>query len=86
VVFIRATIYTPNASLRAPRVFAYVEGIAGSLAQDGNVCMPPQLTENKVADVVMNFLEAHPELRPASAASVGYIALQRAFPCEDQAH
>ncbi len=63
--------------------FAYVEGIAGALAQDGNVCMPPQLTGNKVADVVMNFLEAHPELRPASAASVGYISLQRAFPCKD---
>jgi Rap1a immunity proteins len=41
---------------------------------------------NKVADVVMDFLGDHPELRPASAASIAYIALQRAFPCEEQAH
>jgi hypothetical protein len=66
--------------------FAYVEGIADALAHDGNVCIPPQLTGNKVADVIMDFLGDHPELRPASGASIGVIALQRAFPCEGQAH
>lgn len=62
--------------------FAYVEGIADALAHDGNICIPTQLIGNKVADVVMDFLGAHPELRTASAASIGYIALQRAFPCK----
>jgi len=66
--------------------FAYVEGIADALVHDGNACIPPQLTGNKVADVVMDFLGDHPELRPASAASICYIALQRAFPCKEQAH
>ncbi len=66
--------------------FAYVEGMADVLTQDGNVCIPPQLTGNKVADVIMDFLGDHPELRPANAASIGSIALQRVFPCKEQAH
>ena len=66
--------------------FAYVEGIADAFAQDGSVCIPPQLIGNKVADVVMDFLGDHPELRRASAASIAYIALQRVFPCKEQAH
>jgi hypothetical protein len=63
--------------------FAYVEGIADAFAHDGNICIPTQLIGNKIADVVMDFLGAHPELRTASAASIGYIALQRAFPCKE---
>jgi hypothetical protein len=59
--------------------------MADALAQDGSVCIPPQLIGNKVADVVIDFLGDHPELRPASAASIGSIALQRAFPCKEQA-
>jgi hypothetical protein len=66
--------------------FSYVEGIADALAQNGNVCIPPQFTGNKVAKIVMDFLGDHPELRPASAASIAFIALQRAFPCEEQTH
>jgi Rap1a immunity proteins len=86
-----SAFYTGNdlyvqCTAKSAACIAYVEGTADALAQDGNVCIPPQLTGNKVADVIMDFLGDHPELRPASAASIGYIALQRAFPCADQAH
>jgi hypothetical protein len=51
---------------------------------DGHLACAPErdVTSGKLADITLNFLRLHPELRHHAAASVVARALGDAFPCQ----
>ena len=64
----------------------YVEGVADTLAADEyltgwNACLVGGLTDVQLRDVVVKFLEGHPEERHFAAAALVAQALAKAFPC-----
>jgi hypothetical protein len=69
---------------------SYIMGIADAMtdAQESGqsvagwrACLPEGVTQDQTRDIAVLFLEAHPELRPYSAASLVAEALAEAFPC-----
>ena len=52
-------------------------GILGRTA-----CFPEHVTAGQTRDVVMRYLEQHPDARHYSAASIAATALMEAFPCK----
>ena len=47
-----------------------------------SACIPKQVKTEQVRDVVVQYLNAHPEKRHEPAAARTLIALQAAFPCK----
>jgi Rap1a immunity proteins len=47
-------------------------------------CEPPGVTAGQVKDVVVRYLEKHPESRHAVGASLVLAALYEAFPCSNR--
>ena len=71
----------------------YIAGIAdamGTSLADGShpavagwqACFPQGVSGGQVRDVAINYLQAHPEQRQLSAASLVAHALSEAFPCK----
>ena len=63
----------------------YVEAVADTVAGRANTygtaCMTENVIGNQVTDVVVKWLESHPEARSYSGQSVVVAALVQAFPC-----
>jgi Rap1a immunity proteins len=59
----------------------YVAGVADSYEVLGVVCVPSKVTLGQLQDVVLKYLDAHPEGRHNIAASLVLKALTEAFPC-----
>ena len=61
--------------------FGYILGVTDALTYDGNHCREKAITTGQIKDVVIAYLEKHPEERHYSAPSIIYNALQEALPC-----
>jgi len=61
----------------------YVIGVTDALSLLGAICTPEHSTARQAIDVVVKYLQAHPEQRPLSAAMQVRGALQEAFPCKE---
>jgi hypothetical protein len=65
----------------------YIAGIVDTLmvmnvvTQNKMICPPNNIELGQAVDVTVNYLRAHPEKRQVSAASMAFVALTRAFPC-----
>jgi len=62
----------------------YVIGVADTYKALGAslvVCLPRNATEGQVGDVVLKYLDDHPEERHHKAATLALTALTLAFPC-----
>ena len=65
----------------------YVTGVtealywAGDRGRDGSACVPDEVTLGQMVDVVVRFLQIHPEVRHHAAIIVVRAALGAAFPC-----
>ena len=55
---------------------------AGSAILGSRACLPQQSTGEQAQDVVMRYLEQHPEWRHQPAAGLVADALAEAFPCK----
>jgi hypothetical protein len=63
---------------------AGVVDMASSPSTGGvRICAPPKVTIGQYTDIVANFLDAHPEVRHYTGASIVRIAIAQAFPCGD---
>jgi hypothetical protein len=80
------SLCTSNGVLETGVCRGFVGGIADAMALDpilGNrACIPVPVTLGQARDVVIRFLEQHPEARHYSAASIVALALAAAFPCK----
>jgi hypothetical protein len=71
---------------------AYISGVADAVGVFNTIgvgklfCVPSQAAGSQVIDVATQYLTAHPETRHLGAAGEVVQALQRAFPCKEQAH
>jgi hypothetical protein len=78
---------TSDESYLLGQCIGYVAGIADVMSADNDVngyraCIPTDgVTEAQLRDVVMRFLNAHPETRHLLAAGLVAQALQEAFAC-----
>jgi hypothetical protein len=45
------------------------------------ICLPDNAELGQAVDVTVNYLRNHPEKRQVSAASMAFVALTKAFPC-----
>lgn len=64
----------------------YIEGVAdilsGSVTLFGwRACIPQEAQAQRLSNVVLNFLSAHPEIRHNAAPSLVAAALASDFPC-----
>ena len=60
----------------------YIQGVSDSL--NGNrFCLPRGVNVGQLGDVVIRYLEAHPEWRYYSGNALVIDALEEAFPCKD---
>jgi hypothetical protein len=65
----------------------YVSGVADGAsavqreARSRSVCIPRDAQLGQMKDVVVNYLQAHPEIRQNHSGELVLDALQRAFPC-----
>ena len=64
----------------------YVSGTIDTLMEDlgpanVNVCIPAKLSRATVTDITCEWLEAHPEQWPKSAAASTLAALKAEYPC-----
>lgn len=48
----------------------------------GVFCPPTGVTKGQATDIVIAFLEKHPEVRHLSAGAIVYVALKESFPCK----
>jgi len=70
-----------------PMCLGYVSGVidASQMYQSAGtnrlVCPPTGVTRTQVRDVVVRFLEEHPESRQRAAAVIALSAMGKAFPC-----
>jgi hypothetical protein len=62
----------------------YVVGAADAFAGADLICIPKNVSQGQVADIVTKFLRDHPESRHYSASSEVLQALMEAFPCKNQ--
>jgi hypothetical protein len=64
----------------------YIAGIVDTLMVMNHstkwICPPNNMELGQAVDVTMNYLRAHPEKRQVSAASMAFVALIKAFPCD----
>jgi hypothetical protein len=62
--------------------FGYVLGVTASAQLASSVCLPSDtVTSGQLKDVVMLWLQNHPEIRHKSASSLVMQALGEKFPC-----
>lgn len=63
--------------------YGYIAGIADATEFEVPrlICMPAHVLMPQLHDVVIAYLEAHPETRHHAAADLVGVALLRAFPC-----
>jgi Rap1a immunity proteins len=64
----------------------YLAGVADALSVVNTLgvktaCLQLNIANEKVKDIVVQYLTAHPEKRDLAAAGQGLMALQAAFPC-----
>jgi Rap1a immunity proteins len=70
----------------------YVAGVVDTLGVFDAIgvtkitCVEPNVSNEQVKQVVVQYLTAHPETRHLGAAGEVVQALQKAFPCTEQAH
>ncbi len=60
--------------------FGFVVGVADALDQDA-FCLPGGLRRERLKDVVLEHLRAHPDAGDRRASQLTIAALQAAFPC-----
>lgn len=60
----------------------YVLGVADTLGATRNACLPPDVTEDTIREIVIKYLRDNPESRHVGAASQVGISLMAAFPCK----
>jgi hypothetical protein len=71
-----------------PGCFMYIAGAAETLEMENDAdiltsrCPGEGVTDEKITDVVINWLEDHPEKRDSPAPLLVMKALTRAFPCQ----
>ncbi|MCW5770926.1 MAG: hypothetical protein KIT16_04760 [Rhodospirillaceae bacterium] len=82
--FIRLCTASTNAVERQD-CLGYISGVADAL--DGNAldgiraCLPEAVTRKQLRDIVVEWLQANPQLRRFRAASLVATALAKKFPC-----
>jgi hypothetical protein len=62
--------------------FGYVAGLMDALEMTKQICAPESIAIRQGADIVVNYLRAHPEGRHHTADSEAFIPLVEAFPCK----
>ena len=65
-------------------VLAGVEFVEGATKGVQTICIPDSATAGQVRDVVVRYLDAHPEKRHLHAGGLVWAALSAAFPCESK--
>lgn len=64
------------------RSLGYIQGLTEMDSLEGKtMCVPSEVTNGQVMDVILNFLEKYPENRHKSAAVLTSFAIWEAFPC-----
>jgi hypothetical protein len=66
--------------IEAGAYMGYIQAISDAF-DDVMFCLPGNATVGQSSDVVMRYLEAHPEKRHYTADSLAGAALSEAFPC-----
>jgi hypothetical protein len=73
---------------KAQFVYGYISGIVDSLNNDTSgryFCQPPSVTAERDAEIILNYIDAHPALMPLMLPGNGTLyvfdALGEAFPC-----
>jgi hypothetical protein len=67
----------------------FVQGVAATFADIDQplplrLCLPANASRRQVVDIVVRYLETHPERRHSSANSLVWTALHDAFPCKTE--
>jgi hypothetical protein len=60
---------------------AKVEGAPGGIAVQSRACFRESVTVGQIRDVVIKWMQNHPQLRDVSADTLVGLALSQAFPC-----
>jgi Rap1a immunity proteins len=60
----------------------FVVGVGNSSNSSGGNCPPKGVTRDQAKDVVVRYLQAHPEIRHYPATVLTQTALAEAFPCK----
>ena len=63
------------------KALGYVLGVADSASWESVACAPANVTAGQLADVVLKYLQDHPEERHKAAVGLVATALINAFPC-----
>jgi hypothetical protein len=64
----------------------YVAGISDAREELGLICPAKSVDVRQMIDVVVKYLSDHPEDRHYTASDKVGLALEKAFPCKEQAH
>lgn len=60
----------------------FISGAADTLVFHTNdVCVPEKVTRGQTMDIVVRYLQAHPEIRHYASTTLAKAALMEAFPC-----
>jgi hypothetical protein len=87
------TFYTGNQLFRyceqkSESCLDYIAGVvdtimvANVVTQTRMICISGNIELGQAVDITMNYLRAHPEQRQHNAASMAFVALRNAFPCD----
>jgi hypothetical protein len=87
------TFYTGNRLFRyceqkSESCTGYIAGIVDTIMvtnvvmKPSMICITGNIELGQAVDIAMNYMRAHPEGRQHNAASMVFVALSKAFPCE----
>jgi Rap1a immunity proteins len=74
-----------NADFDDGTCFGFVSGLFEVADELHLVCVPMTATPRQIRDVVLRFLERHPDNRHESARGLVLAAIQTAYPCPEGA-
>ena len=70
----------PMGTAESSYCLGYISGAADMLGDD--ICAPKEVNRGQMNDIVVRYLQAHPELRQRSGIDLARAALKEAFPCK----
>jgi hypothetical protein len=60
----------------------YTTGIADTLARTGHICVLPGVKRSEFRDIVVTYMNGHPDDLHSPAAYLARVALEHEFPCQ----
>lgn len=60
--------------------YGYMEGVIDARARE--ICLPNGVSKGQMIDIVVNYLNAHPEVLHQPADDIVFFAITKAWPCK----